>query len=322
MDQDTKRNIKLGLFVVVGIIVFIFGIFLVGAKSGLFTKSFNVYAIFKNTSGLKPGANIRFDGVKVGTVKSVTIMNDSSIRVDMNIDESKHEFITKTAIASVASDGLMGDEIVNITSGTPGSPMTQNGDQLQSSQPLDMDKMIAKLSGTSDNVNAITENLKHLTDDLNTKNGSIQSLFKDTTMAVNLQQTFANLKATSDVFLAEGNDLRRTTNELTHGNGVVAKLINDPTLSNNLTSTVAKLKETSDKLGTIADQANLTMQHANTGNGPLNTVLTDTAMANNIKAIIANLKKASINLNEDLIAAQHNFLLRGYFKNKDNNGGK
>ena len=54
MDQDTKRNIMLGLFVVLGIIIFIFGIFLVGAKSGLFTKSFMVYAMFKNTSGLKP----------------------------------------------------------------------------------------------------------------------------------------------------------------------------------------------------------------------------------------------------------------------------
>src|ERR1700746_3906204 len=111
MDQDTKRNVKLGLFVIIGIIVFIFGIFLVGAKNGLFTKSFKVYAIFKNISGLKPGAIIRFDGVKVGNVKDVTIINDSSVRVDMNIDESKHEFITKSAHASITSDGLMGDQI-------------------------------------------------------------------------------------------------------------------------------------------------------------------------------------------------------------------
>ena len=320
MDQDTKRNIKLGLFVVLGIIIFIFGIFLVGAKSGLFTKSFTVYAVFKNTSGLKPGANIRFDGVKVGTVKTVTITNDSSIRVDMNIDESKREFITKAAVASIASDGLMGDELVNITAGAHSSPLAENGDQIASRQPMDMDNMIAKLSGTSNNVNAITENLKLLTDELNTKNGSIQALFKDTTMAVNIQQTLANLKSMSEIYIAEGNDLRRTTNELTHGNGVLNKLVNDPTLSNNLSETISKLKQTSDKLGTIADQASVTMQHANSGNGPLNTVLTDTAMANNIKATVANLKRSTILLNEDLTAAQHNFLLRGYFKNKDNSG--
>jgi len=322
MDQDTKRNIKLGLFVVLGIIVFIFGIFLVGAKSGLFTKSFTVYAVFKNTSGLKPGANIRFDGVKVGTVKSVTIMNDSSIRVDMNIDESKREFITKSAVASITSDGLMGDELVNITAGAYGSPLAENGDRISSRQPMDMDNMIAKFSGTSSNINAITENLKNLTDNLNTKNGSIQSLFKDTTMAINLQQTLANLKTMSEVYTQEGNDLRRTTNELTHGNGVLNKLVNDPTLSNNLSETISKLKETSDKLGTIADQATVTMQHANSGNGPLNTVLTDTGMANNIKATIANLKRSTVLLNEDLTAAQHNFLLRGYFKNKPADGQK
>jgi len=316
MDQDTKRNIRLGLFVVLGIIIFIFGIFLVGAKSGLFTKSFTVYSVFKNTSGLKPGANIRFDGVKVGTVKSVTIENDSSIRVDMNIDESKREFITKSAVASIASDGLMGDELVNITAGTYGSPQAENGDRIASKQPMNMDDMVAKLSGTSNNVSAITENLKNLTDNLNTKNGSIQSLFKDTTMAINLEKTLANLKTMSEVYIQEGNDLRKTTNELTHGNGVLNKLVNDKELSDNLTNTIVKLKETSDKLSTIADQANITMQHANSGNGPLNTVLTDAEMANNIKETVANLKKSSVLLNEDLTAAQHNFLLRGYFKNR------
>jgi len=316
MDQDTKRNVKLGLFVIIGIIVFIFGIFLVGAKGGMFTKSFKVYAIFKNTSGLKSGGNVRFDGVKVGIVKDVTIANDSSVRVDMNIDESKHEFITKTAVASIASDGLMGDELVNITSGTLGSPEAENGDRIASREPMSMEKMIARLSGTSDNVNVITENLKNLTNDLNSKNGSIQSLFKDTTMAVNLRQTFANLKATSEVFLAEGNDVRHLTDQISHGNGVLAKLINDPVLSNNLSAAVTKLKETSDKLGMVADQASVTMQHANSGSGPLNTVLTDAEMSNNIKETVANLKKASVTLNEDLVAAQHNFLLKGYFKDK------
>ena len=317
MDQDTKRNIRLGLFVVLGIIIFIFGIFLVGAKSGLFSKSFTIYAVFKNTSGLKPGANIRFDGVKVGNVKTVSIMNDSSVRVDMSIDESKHEFIKKSAVASITSDGLMGDQIVNLTTETPGSPMAENGDRIGTSQPMNIDKLVASLSGTGNNVNAITENLKNLTDELNNKKSSINTLVSDTIMAGNIQQSLANLKTITQVFLQEGNDLRRATDEISHGNGVLPKLINDPTLSNNLASTVAKLKETSEKLGTIADQASVTMQHANSGNGPLNTVLTDTGMANNIKITVLNLKKASANLNEDLVAAQHNFLLRGYFKNKE-----
>jgi len=215
MDQDTKRNIKLGLFVILGLIIFIFGIFLVGAKSGLFSKSFAVYSIFKNTSGLKPGGNIRFDGVKVGIVKSVTIINDSSVRVDMNIDESKHEFITKTAVASIASDGLMGDELVNITSGSYGSPEAENGDRIQSKQPINMDKEIATLSGTNDNINAITSEIKNLTGALNTKNNTIQTLFKDTTMTANLQRSIANLKRMSEVFLQEGGlNYRLTKNDL------------------------------------------------------------------------------------------------------------
>ena len=316
MDQDTKRNVKLGLFVILGLVIFIFGIFLVGAKSGLFSKSFTVYSVFKNTSGLKPGGNIRFDGVKVGVVKSVTIINDSSVRVDMNIDESKHEFITKTAIATIASDGLMGDELVNITSGSFGSPMAQNGDRIESKQPMNMDKAFATLSGTNDNINVITADIKTLTEALNSKNNSIQTLFTDTMMTADLQQSIANLKTMSQVFLQEGNDLRKATGEITHGNGVLADVISNPELKNNLNNTVLKLKETSDKLGVIADQANITMQHANTGNGTVNTLLTDTAMAGNLKASVINIKKASATLNQDLEALQHSFLLKGYFRKK------
>ena len=68
MDKDLKRNILLGFFVMMGIILFIIGIFLVGSKNEMFQKTFPITARFTNATGLKLGSNVRYNGVKVGIV--------------------------------------------------------------------------------------------------------------------------------------------------------------------------------------------------------------------------------------------------------------
>src|ERR1017187_1950238 len=115
MDKTLRKNIFLGFFVLIGIILFIVGIFLVGSKNEMFQKTFPITARFTNATGLKSGSNVRYNGVKVGIVKSVNLINDTLVQVDMSIEEDKRHFILTNATAAIASDGLMGDKIVNIT---------------------------------------------------------------------------------------------------------------------------------------------------------------------------------------------------------------
>jgi len=317
MDKETKFNIRLGLFVAIGIVIFIIGIFLVGARNGLFTKSFTIKAFFTNTSGLKPGGNVRYDGVKVGIVKTVKIINDSLVEVDMDIDESKHEFIKKSALATIASDGLMGDKIINITTGKQGGPQAENGDIIQTKKDVNMDAMMEKLSSTNDNINFITENLKSVTSDLNLKKGAIQSLYKDTSLAIELRQTFANLNTMSVDVKRAGESIQQITAKMQNGKGSVARILNDTSMAKNLASAITGLKETSQKLNAASDQVNITIKKVNTPNGPVNMMLTDTSLSNNIKQSAANIKNASKKLDEDLEGLQHSIFLRGYFKKKD-----
>jgi len=317
MDKETKLNIRLGLFVAIGIVIFIVGIFLVGARNGMFTKSFTIKAYFTNTSGLKPGGNVRYDGVKVGIVKTVKIINDSTVEVIMSIDESKHEFITKSATATIASDGLMGDKLVNIMSGIPNSPQTEEGDVIKTKKDINMDAMLEKLGGTSDNINVITDNLKNITSDLNSKKGAIQSLYKDTSLTIELRQTFANLNTMSLDVKRAGQSIEQITSKMQNGKGAISEVLNDTALGRNLVKTISNLKETSEKLSAASDQVNLTMRRVNSPNGPVNTLLTDTSLSNNIKQSAVNIKKASERLDEDLEGLQHSFLLKGYFKKKD-----
>ena len=327
MDKTLKKNILLGFFVLIGIILFIAGIFMVGSKNGMFQKTFSVTARFTNANGLKLGSNIRYNGVKVGIVKSVTLINDTLVQVDMQIEESKRRFIFRGAVAAIASDGLMGDKMVNIIAGKNSGEQVQNNDVLVSHNPLNTDQVLQTLSQSNDNIRVITENLKTLTSDIVSNNGPAQLLYKDSVMGKNLKQSFTNLDAITDKVLKASTSMQQITEQIQNGDGILSEIINDTSLAKNLSYTLDKLKATSDELTNASGELSQTIQHANSGKGTLNMLLTDTALSANVQQSMVNIKNASKGLNENMEALKHNFLTRGYFrkqarKNRKNSENK
>jgi phospholipid/cholesterol/gamma-HCH transport system substrate-binding protein len=317
MKNEIRRDVMLGLFVSIGIVLFIVGIFLIGSKSEMFSKTFQVSAIFKNASGLKKGGNVRFNGVKVGIVKEVNLINDSTVQVDMKIEEEKHKFITKNAIAEIASDGLMGDKLIYIVNGPGGAPLVANNDFIQSKMPLNTDDMLATLNVSNNNIKIISQNLRTLTDDLNDKKGSLNILLKDSTIAPNVKQSVNNLRLMSQDVMKAGADIQRITYKMEHGKGSVAEILNDTAMAKNLARTVDKLKSASDKLNNASEQAKITMDHINSGDGTINQLLTDPKLSSDLKQSVVNIKNASDNLNQNMEALKHSFLLRGYFRKQE-----
>jgi len=309
-----RKNILVGFFVVVGLIIFIVGIFVIGSKSGLFEKSFEISAKFKNTAGLKEGSNVEYNGVKVGVVKKVTLINDTLVKVDMTIEENKHKFILTDAIASIASDGLMGDKIITLSPGHNGGVAVSANDLVQTNDPINTDKVIRTLSESNDNIRVITENLKLITTDLNTKNGPAQMLYKDTALAQSLKQSFNNLDVITGKVLKVSSTLQDVSAKIENGNGALSEIINDTSLAHNLAHTMDKLKETSDQLIRASSELTETVQHANSGKGAVNMFLTDTNFSANAQQSMLNIKKASVGLDQNMEALKHSFLTRGYFR--------
>src|SRR4051812_1435009 len=115
MKKGTIDNLKLGIFVAVGLIIFIAGIYFFGETKKLFTSTFRMTAMFKDVNGLQVGNNVRFAGINVGTIESIAIETDSSVRVDMIVDVGTQPFIKTDARAIIGSDGLMGSRIMNLS---------------------------------------------------------------------------------------------------------------------------------------------------------------------------------------------------------------
>jgi phospholipid/cholesterol/gamma-HCH transport system substrate-binding protein len=316
MDKTRKKNILLGLFVLVGLVLFIFGIFQVGAKNELFSKNFPISARFANATGLKNGSNVRFNGVNVGIVKAVNLINDTLVQVDMRIEENKRAFITTNAIAAIASDGLMGDKIVNITTFSKGGERITDNYVISSHNPINTDRVLQTLSESNENIKVITANLKTITSDLNSGNGPAQALYKDPEMTRNLKQAFSNLNLATDKVLTVSTALQKMTVQIQQGKGALGAVLYDTTIGKSLAYTLSNLKQTSKELNNSSAKLDTAMQHINSGKGTVNLLLTDTALASDIQKSMANIKNASAAMDLNMEALKHSIFLKRYFRKK------
>jgi phospholipid/cholesterol/gamma-HCH transport system substrate-binding protein len=315
------NNIKLGAFVLAGVLVLIIAFYMIGSKKNVFGNTIEISAIFYNVNGLMPGNNVRYGGIDIGTVKKVVFENDNTILVKMVIEKKMIPYIKKNAIASIGTDGLMGNKLVSINAISEPSNPIQAGDVLMSVRPVESDEMIRTLSKTNDNLFDITSDLKKLTGRLD-KNDNLLSLITDTSVTENLRHAILSIKEASDNANAITHKLNKMLSDIDNGQGVIGKLVADTAAANKVDLLVNNLQIFSDTLNTAVDKINVFANKLNSDRGTVHAVLTDTVMKNNLQEVMSQLKVSSYTLEEDLKALQKNFLFRKYFRQKEKNEKK
>jgi len=196
MKKDKGFKWKLGMFVTIGIVLIIGAFYVIGRQSNLFGKTFHVMTVFNNVGGLTVGNNVQFSGINVGTVKNIVLITDTSVMVDMVIEEDVRKFIKKDAIATIGSEGLMGNKIITILPGRDGELLQPNG-YINSRPPLNTDEIIESLQATAENAEIITDQLAEIAFKINNGDGAINKLLTDTAFARNLSGTMENLESSS-----------------------------------------------------------------------------------------------------------------------------
>jgi phospholipid/cholesterol/gamma-HCH transport system substrate-binding protein len=195
--HSQKYKVRLGLFVAGGLALFVLAIFIIGKQKNLFNPVFRLTTTFYNVSGLQVGNNIRFSGINVGTVDNITIINDSTVRVDMLIRKEVHQFIKKDCEVTIGSEGLIGDRLLIITQGSNDAKLAKEGQRLESSEPVETDAIMASLEVTAGNAEIISQQLAEVMYKINGGQGTLGRLIQDTAIAENLNQTIENLKTSS-----------------------------------------------------------------------------------------------------------------------------
>ena len=192
--SSSSFKVRLGLFVAGGFVLLILGIFLIGRQKNLFNPVFKLTTTFYNVSGLQVGNNVRFSGINIGTVDKIKIINDSTIQVGMIIKEDVQQFIKTDCLATIGSEGIIGDRVLIITQGSANAASVITGQILLSSEPVEMDAIIASLQISAVNAEVITKQLAEIMIDVNHGKGTIGRLIQDSTIAENISDIIINFK--------------------------------------------------------------------------------------------------------------------------------
>jgi len=198
MDTSTtKFKLRLGIFIVIGILLFVLTVFILGKQKNLFNPVFRLTTSFTNVSGLEVGSNIRFAGINVGTVDAIDIIDDSTVMVDMILRKSIQRFIKKDCSASIGSAGIIGDKILTISQRSSEVSAVKDGDAIASREPVETDAIIASLKITASNAEVVSDQLAEIMIKINSGRGTLGRLIQDTMIGDDFSETMKNIKSSS-----------------------------------------------------------------------------------------------------------------------------
>ncbi|MFD2787175.1 MlaD family protein [Hymenobacter rubripertinctus] len=309
-SNSTSNQVRLGLFVMVGVGCLLVVLYLLGRQQNLFQSSLPVQADFRNVAGLLTGNNVRLGGITAGTVKDIVIVNDTTVRVTMSLNQDVQRFVRRNAVASIGTDGLVGNTIINLTASPGPAPPVQAGDRLPTKEQTSLDAMLATLDVSNKNLVGITSGLRQVTDKLNNSK-AIWQLLSDEQLPADVSRSARNAAAASTQLNAAATDVRQLISGVRRGRGPLGYLFTDEAFAGQLTHATRQLAGTSD---TLAATLNGLQRQLQAGGGPVQTLLTDTTAARQLRQTLGNVSQSTDKLNESMTALQHNFLLRGYFR--------
>ncbi len=312
-ESPNKRAVIVGVFVIVGLLFLLAGVLIVGNIRETFNRKMQLVSLFDDISGLQPGNNIWYSGVKIGTVNSLNFHGKSQVEVDMNVAIKAKKYIRKDAKVKISSDGLIGNKILVIYGGTDGFAEVEDGDTLSVEKTFTSEDMINTAQENNKNILAITNDVKVITRKLAAGEGTLGKLLNDSLIYTNINATIASLHKAS----VKAEQMLATLSEFSSGlnkKGTLAnELTTDTVVFKSVKASVLQLQQMADTATVFI--ANLKQASANP-NSTIGVLLHDDESGTRLKETIKNLESSSAKLDEDLEAAQHNFLLRGYFKKK------
>jgi phospholipid/cholesterol/gamma-HCH transport system substrate-binding protein len=317
MAKRVINNVKLGLFVLGGLLFLVILLYMIGKNRSLFGDTYILKARFENAQGLVAGNNVRFSGIQAGTVKKLQILSDTVIEVTMIIEKKMQKVIRKNAIASIGTDGLVGNKVVNIVTAKQPAALAGEDDILASKKAVSADEMLQTLYKTNNDVAVIAANLKTTVLQIN-NSSALWTLLNDNTLPQNLKASAANIRLATGKAGNMVDNLNAVVTDIKNGKGSVGILLKDTLLAKNLNEAIVKIKNVGDEANLLAGEINKMVaglqSDINNGKGVANTLLKDSMMVIKLNASLDNIQKGSDGFNQNMEALKHNFLLRGYFR--------
>ena len=200
-----SRIARLGAFIFVTLALLAAGVFEIGSKEYLFRSTYQLKAQFDNVAGLADGADVQVGGVHSGMVRSIELPHKpgDKVTVVMDLNRSTHEIIKQDSVASIETEGVLGNQFVAISFGSAGQAEVKDGETLESAPPLVLSDLFKKTSGildssqkAIDNATLATAHLNSVSAKIDSGQGTVGELVNDKQLYTNMEQTTVTLHDT------------------------------------------------------------------------------------------------------------------------------
>jgi phospholipid/cholesterol/gamma-HCH transport system substrate-binding protein len=245
------REIKVGAFVLAGLVAIGTVIFLIGEERQLFKDKIPYQVAFKDVQGLRRGSPVRMGGVDIGAVNSVSYgenEKDAVVYVQITVVEDEARRIRQDSLATIEGKGLLGDKMIVISVGSPSRPPLPVGGRIPSKDAEDLTQMVSKLGAISVQVEKVVNNLERTSGAL-----------ADDKFHSDLKSSVASLSGILD--------------SMNRGDGYVGKMLNDPAEAERLSKTIDNLSRATDELSKTAAGVNAIVARVQTGPGLAHEVI-------------------------------------------------
>ena len=238
-QNDTVRKLLSGVlsmkpyrgavaaFLLLGIILFGVGLFLLGNQHKAFSHHIDFYTDLANVDGLNPRAHVRVNGFDAGQITSVGIPQrpTEKFRLKLHVDGKLKNLIRSDSVVTVETDGLVGDKFLLIHSGSDKAQPVGDGGTIPGKEPIELSAILQKVSGTIDQANSTIADVR------------------------------TRLDGTLDTITNAVNNTNGIVTGIRHGHGPVGALLNDPQITSDLKTTMANTRQATAKLNQVSVQA-------------------------------------------------------------------
>ena len=269
---------KLGIFVVLAVFAAVFIVEILGGTE-MFIAGKHVIAEFNTAQDLKVGDSVKMAGVEIGRVEKIGLdVTNSKVTVTMKL--RKDSVVKTDSTAIIKFTGLMGQNYVGVSFGTPGAPLASDSTVLQSQEQPDLSAIMTKLDNAASDIATVANSFSG--DRIDNILGPLTDFMK---------QNSAPLTATIS-------NIKNVSSQIAAGQGTIGKLIYEDSLYTTAMGTVSNLQDTITSAHGMIDSTHAIVDGISAGKGTIGKLMTDDTLYTSTASSMTNLNQILIKINQ------------------------
>jgi phospholipid/cholesterol/gamma-HCH transport system substrate-binding protein len=335
--MPSKVTTTVGIFVLIGALLFGAGIFMIGDRRLLFAKNVELYTEFADLGGLQKGAKVRVSGMDAGEVLEIRVPPEPSakFRVRFRVVENLHPILRQDSVATIQTDGLLGNKFMQVGAGTNQAPAVPADSTIPSREPFDFSSVLVQARDTVANINQTFDLVKT---DITTTAQTLSEMTKHVDeIIVGMNDDIAKVTSTAKLIAANTNHV---LDGIRAGRGTVGKLFTDDSIYKDIAGTTTSLNETVKNLQSATEDVKKMVSEVNSGrfvetaqqtltnvrdaterlkealSAVQSTGGTGASVTGDLRSTIGNAREAMADLAENMEALKRSFFFRGFFKDR------